>query len=187
MLIGSAAVLLFKQSIPFARTWLYLVPFAAVAADAGLSYAMKAVAQKAQFLLPVLLLALALRSTVTMISEDTIASGADFPEAARIVQDLKAVMRPGDVVHVKIPIDWSTYFYMWYFSLPHVIGMDAQPRNEFFIVEKRSYSITDLTHRPVTLVAERGGGLLYRLAAVTCDASDPANGEESAGSDDPDG
>jgi len=171
MLAGGAAVLLSKQSIPFHRTWLYLIPFTAIAADIGLSYAMRAVPSRVQWLLPAFLLVLGLRGAARMIADDTIASGADFPEAAQIVRDLKAVMRPGDLVHVALPIDWSTYFYMWYYGLPAPFGSGDPPHDEFFIVEKRSYAIGALTDRPVTVIAERGGGLLYRLDPTACDAS----------------
>jgi Dolichyl-phosphate-mannose-protein mannosyltransferase len=166
MLVGSGVVLVVKQSIPFLRTWIYLIPFALIAVDGGLTYATKRVPRRAQFVCPVLLLTLALSHAVTTMSDNIIAKRADFPDGAGIVQELKSVMSRGDTVHVKMPADWPTYYYMWYYHVPDKVTVPSHS-SEFFVVEKRSYSIADLTHEPVVLIAEYGDAALYRLDAPT--------------------
>jgi len=163
MLVGSGVILVMKHSIPFLRTWIYLIPFALIAADAGLTYATDFLPRSARFVGAALLLAVTSSHAMTMTSDNIVAKGADFPDGARIVQELKSVMKKGDVVHVKLPIDWSTYFYIWYYDVPDKERTADQPPSEFFVVEKRSYSITDLTAAPVVLIAEYGDGALYRL------------------------
>jgi hypothetical protein len=162
IVVGSGLIFVAKQSIPFLRTWIYLIPFALVAADVGFTYATKRLPRPAQAAVAVLLLALALQRALTMMSDNVIARSADFPDGARIVQELKSVMSRGDTVHVKLPVDWPTYYYMWYYHVPDKVTVTAH-RSEFFVVEKRSYSIADLTHEPVVLIAESGDAALYRL------------------------
>jgi uncharacterized membrane protein len=162
MLLGSGVVFLLKQSIPFPRTWVYLIPFALIVADAGLTYSMKWAPRKTQFVVPVFLMACGLYSVMTMMSEDTIARSADFPDGPGIVKELKSVMNQGDVVHVNMPIDWQTYFYMWYYGVPDRAKPEAIPSTEYFIVDRRSYAVTDLTHGPVAVVAQYGDTTLYR-------------------------
>ncbi len=166
MVVGSGLVLVAKQRIPFLRTWIYLIPFALVAADVGLTYLTKRLPRLAQAVVAVLLLALALQRGLAMMSDNVVARGADFPDGARIVQELKSVMRQGDIVHVQLPVDWPTYYYMWYYHVPDQVTASTT-HNEFFVVEKRSYSIANLTHEPVVLVAESGDAALYRLDAPT--------------------
>jgi hypothetical protein len=166
IVVGSGLIFIAKQSIPFLRTWLYLIPFALVAADIGFTSVTRPLPRQARAAVAVLLLALALQQALTMMSDNVVARGADFPDGARIVQELKSVMSRGDTVHVKLPADWPIYYYMWYYHVPNEVTATAHG-NEFFVVEKRSYSIADLTHEPVVLVAEVGDAALYRLDAPT--------------------
>lgn len=169
--IGSAALFLLKQSIPFVRTWIYLIPFVLIVADAGLTYATKRVPRRLQMLLPLLLITFGTYRAVSMISRDVIASSAGFPEAPEMVEQLKRVMRSGDVVQARIPADVPMQFYMWYYGLPESSSAQgADHPNRFFIVDTRSYALTDMTHEPVAVVAEYGKSVLYRSLAP-----DPGN------------
>jgi hypothetical protein len=160
---GSAAVFVLKQSIPFPRTWTYVIPFAAIAADTGITYLIRPLPRLAPRLLALLLFAWGVYGAAGAMSEDIIARGADFPDGSPLARDLRSVMNVGDIVHAKIPTDVPLYFYMWYYDVPDQTRIDARHRNEFFVVEKRTHSIADLTDAPVTVIAEYPGATLYRL------------------------
>ena len=88
-----------------------------------------------------------------------------------MVEQLKGVMRSGDVVQARIPADVPMQFYMWYYGLPESSSAQgADHPNRFFIVDTRSYALTDMTHEPVAVVAEYGKSVLYRSLAP-----DPGN------------
>jgi hypothetical protein len=168
MLLGAAAVFLFKHSIPPARIWIYLIPFLFVLADSGLTYlGEKLLPRGRQFLLSLLLVALGLLYSVSLMSRNAIAEGSEtgpFPEAPFLVRYLKPLLSSNDIVQMGRPGSWPVQFYFWYYGVPGEKGAaNPGPRREFFIVKKSRYTISDLTQKPVTKLLDFDDAALYQL------------------------
>lgn len=161
MAIGSCAVLVLKQSIPFTRTWIFAIPFALVAADMGCAYLMRVLPPLWQGTAAALLIALAIRDGLAMSTSRVIASGADFPHGPRLIRTLRSVMNADDTVEVRDPISWPAYYYMWAYGVPDPQRHGPTPQ-QFFIVDRRFYEVGQMTSAPVTSIARFGDMELFR-------------------------
>ena len=167
MLLGGAAVLAAKHSIPPERIWVYLIPFGFVLADVGLTYLSGRLPRGLQSLLPVLIVALASLYAVSMMSRGTTGKNAvrTFPEAPLMVKYLKPLLSSNDIIHLKRPADETMRFYFWYYGVPieKEAAVNMAVGKEFFVVKKSRYSIDDLTERPVLKLLDLDDAALYQL------------------------
>jgi hypothetical protein len=162
VIAGAGLVLVAKRSIPFARTWIYGIPLALVAADIGLAALLRRAPRFARAVVAMSCVIVAAWAARHMMMAHTITDAADFPAGPALVQQLKTVMHQGDSVRVMLPIDWPAYYYLWHYRVPSLPAEPNRRTSEFFIVDKRSYSIEDMTAEPATLIADYPTAALYR-------------------------
>ena len=162
---GAAAVLILKQSIPVARQWIFVIPFGLVAADIGLTAILRSTPRFARVALAACCIAVAGWTARAMAITHTITDAADFTAGPALVQQLKSVMRDGDAVYVMLPIDYPAYYYFWYYHVPSLPAQPGRGRSDFFIVDKHSYSLKDMTSAPATLIADYPYAALYERRA----------------------
>ncbi len=163
MLVGAAAVFLFKHALPPARVWIYFMPFGFVLADAGLTYLDEKLPRGLRPLLPLLLVALGSFYAVSLMSRDAIVEGP-FPEAPFVAQYLKPLISSNDAVHVGDLARNPMRFYLWYYGIPHAKkSANLRVGKEFFVVKKSRYTINDLTEKPVMKLLDFGDVALYQL------------------------
>jgi hypothetical protein len=89
---------------------------------------------------------------VYLMSHNKISSYGDtgiFPEAPIAVRLLDREMHIGDEIKVQCPLDFPTYFYMWYYGIPSKLkAVDPKQKQIFYIVEKNK-SIVKTADYPV--------------------------------------
>ncbi len=168
ILLGSAIVFLVVHRIPFARTWIYVIPFILIIANSGFIYIIENISHRIRSFVRVVIVIVAVVFAVSLISTNTITSYPDtgtFPEAPIVAKYLKPIMTSNDIVHVRGrgPADEPTYFYLWYYGVrEYNAEKNHEPRKEFFVVQKSHYSIKDLTDKPVIELLDFGDMALYQ-------------------------
>lgn len=177
LFFGSAVVLLAKHSIPFARTWIYILPFLFIYIDIGAGDWASRLPSKVGVLFKPAGVLLAAVACAVMIRHDTIAAYPDtgrFPEAERVVRYLETVMRPDDELRIGVPADGPVYYYMIHYAVPRK-GQTATPAvaAEYFIVQKSAYTVEQMTSKAVEKLFEFGDAAVYRSR----EAADPAPAE----------
>jgi hypothetical protein len=167
VLLGSGVVFLLKHSIPFVRTWMYIIPFFFIITDMGLAYITESIARKYRMLIPSVLLIFGVFGAGSLISGNVIAKYPDtghFPEAPMMVMKLKPLMNPGDSLHVGIPADWPVFFYMWYYGVPQqTASVNHEHVTEFFILQK---NLGTMPREPLLMLFDYKNAALYRKLYV---------------------
>jgi hypothetical protein len=139
VLLGSALVFGLRHRIPFVRTWIYTIPLFLILADAGFSALLNVASDKIQFLMKQIVLIFGIVMAVSLTSKNVIAHYPDtgvFPEAPIAAQFLQSHLIAHDLVTVPFPLDWSLYFYLWYYDAPkYNTQEDSRARNEFIVVK----------------------------------------------------
>jgi hypothetical protein len=139
LLLGAAVLLVLKHSIPFPRTWIYLLPFVLVLADLGLGVLLQRTASAGRALIAVALLACGAIACRQIVSHDLLARYGDvgnFPEAAPLVQRLKPLVHRGEPIHVRSPGNFPVRFYLWYYGVPDKQLKPRRHHQEFIVVRK---------------------------------------------------
>ena len=170
MLLASAIVFLVKHKIPFPRTWIYMIPLILLVADSGFTYITEKVSIRIQLLSKVAACVAGTILAVSLISTDKITSYPDtgvFSEARTVAEYLKPIMTTNDKIDVRLPADWPTYFYLWYCGVPELEAKpDPESRKVFLVVKKSSYTIMDMTDKPVVNLLNSGDMALYQAAGI---------------------
>jgi len=166
LLVGAWLVLAAQRTIPYARTWIYLIPFILLAADAGLAAILNDLPSRMQISVNVVLILMTLCFTLNLASRDAITSYPDtsaFPEAPLAVEYLKPIFKPGDTLRISPTADWPVYFYFWYHGIyPTLIEKAPSTGRIFFIAKKsRGPLEAEITQR-FTLLLDLGNMALYQ-------------------------
>jgi len=165
-LVASAALFLVKAAIPYPRTWIYIIPLVLLVADAGWTYGTERLTRRAQGLATKGLALAAVFYGVFLISTNAISKYQDtgnFAEAPLVASFLESAMDDYDSVDGVVPVDYTTFFYLWYNRMG-----DVRPRRDhpaeyrFYIVKKGSYSIEETTNEPVVKLFEIDDAIIYR-------------------------
>ena len=159
--VGAGAIVILKQSIPVARQWMFVIPFGLVAADLGLAAVLRSTHRCARIAFAACCIVVAAWTARDMTVAHTITDAADFTDGPALIQRLKGVMREGDTVYVMLPIDYPAYYYLWYYRVPSLPAQPARGHSEFFIVDKHSYSLKDMTPESPSLIADYPYAALY--------------------------
>jgi hypothetical protein len=166
ILLGSVFVLLLQRRIPFARTWIYVVPFILLIADSGFTWIGARISHTMHALVTTAIYVGAAVAAIGLISSGAIASYPDtgsFPEARIVAGYLKPIMTSDDTVEAQVPADWPTYFYLWYYgATAHYLERDPGAGRTFLVVKKSRYSIEDMTQKPVVKLLDVGDMALYQ-------------------------
>jgi hypothetical protein len=165
MTICSLILLFIQHTIPYPRTWIFLVPIFLLMADAGFAYIYIKLPQKYQAFINFSLLSIAIIFAVSLISKNTISFYKDtgyFPEASTIALYLKPFATNKDVLTVAVPANSPMDYYLWLYDIPAMDNNIPNPNNIYFVVKKSVYSITDLTDKPVIELLDFGDAVLYK-------------------------
>ncbi len=167
MLVGAASILLVQRAIPYARIWIYLLPFILLLADAGLLFLLKHLPGRIQGSIKAILIVSALFFAVNLTSNNTIStygSTTDFPEAAIAVQYLKPIFKPGDTLRASPSADLPVYFYFWYHGMSSTLNDGSAPSTGrvFFIRKKSRGPLSDEALQKYTLLLDIGNMALYQ-------------------------
>lgn len=115
-LVASAAlILVVKRSIPFARTWSYMLPVLFILADAGVIAIRSRVTRSVSLSLRAGCLALATGSALLLIRYDVLpglVGGGNFPEAPVVAEYLAQEIGDTDDLHALPPADYPVYYYL---------------------------------------------------------------------------
>ncbi len=164
--IGACLVLLIQHKIPYARTWIYLIPFIILPADAGLLFLLEYLPQRAQTWTNRILLLCVVFFAVNLTSKNSVTAYTDtsaFPEAPIAVQYLKPIFKPGDTLRISPTADWSVYFYFWYDGMSSVLYEKAPGTGRVFFIRKKSRgSLGEEAAQKFTLLLDMGNMALYQ-------------------------
>lgn len=167
LLVGALLIVVAQHTVPFARLWIYILPFVFILIDYGIIFLVEHFSPSLYpYLFPVLV-GSGIFYSVYLCSADIITRYPDtsaFPEAPIAVEYLKPVLSSNDIVRVTNTADWSVYFYFWYDGIPYdPDSKPAVPGKTFIIVKKSRYSIEDMTDQPVTKLLDVNNLALYQV------------------------
>jgi hypothetical protein len=166
LVLGAFFVLLVQHTNPYARTWIYLIPFILLVADAGLVFLLEHLPGRFQVWANAFLVFAGLFFALNLMSENIIVTYADtsaFPEAPVVVEYIKPIFKPGDTLRVSPTADWSVYFYFWYDGMsPLLTDQNPSTGRVFFISQKSRGPIGDLAAQRFTLLLDMGNMALYQ-------------------------
>ena len=147
MLLGSGLVFFLKQSIPYPRIWIYLIPFILIIADSGLTYFIEKFSNRFQSILTTLIILYGAFFAFSLMSRETIAKYPDtgsFPEAQYIARYMKPRINKDDTVHTLIPADYPLRYYFMHYGIDEQIWEPkSKSRKDFYVVRKSGNSIID--------------------------------------------
>jgi hypothetical protein len=165
LMIGAFGVLLIGTVLPYARTWIYLIPFALILMDYGLTSIVK---NRPGFIRSVSHTAIVLSGAflaLSLMANNTIAKYPDtsaFPEAKMVVEYLKPIFKEGDSIHVTNTANVPIEYYLWYYGMPERdFSTMLETGTRFYVVKKSHYSIEDMTDKPVRLLLDFENMALY--------------------------
>jgi len=165
IIVGGLIVFFAKQAIPFARTWIYLIPFPLLFADLGYSWLVEKFLPKNRDILAVLVFVTGSFFVGSLISTNAIAHYDDtgsFPEASAVAQYLKPLMTGNEFIVVKDTANYPTFYYLCYADAPpQNKDIDPEMAKRYFVVQKGWYTLNDLTDEPATQIFELGNAAIY--------------------------
>lgn len=166
IVFGALIIIFVQHTLPYARLWIYTLPFIFVVADYGFSYVIEKLIPRLRILVTVALMLIGIIYAVHLISANIIAKYPDtsaFPEAPIVVQYLKPLLTKADNVRVSNTANWSTFFYFWYYDVPFPEKNEHTRSNKTFIIVKKSrYSVEDMTDKPVIKLLDFEDMALYQ-------------------------
>lgn len=191
ILIGSAIVFFLRHTIPFDRTWIFLIPFIILVADAGFTFIIERVSRKVQTLIFLTMVLTSIISARSMISSNSIGMYTDtgfFPEApiaAKFIKSLTAEKGREFVIESKLPVKPPLSFYLWYYDIPtknaalgssfyaslltwyygnqpKITNNNVSPDSIIYVISKRCYSIQDMTSQAGVKLLDIGDMEIYQ-------------------------
>ena len=170
ILFASGIVFLIKHRIPCPRTWIYVIPFILLVADSGFTYITEKVSHEIQSFFKIAAFIAGTLIAVPLIATNKITNYPDtgvFPEAQIVAQYLKPIMTTNDTIDVRLPADWPTYFYLWYYGVPELKAKtNLESGKKFLVVQKSRYSLMDMTDKPVINLLNFGDMALYQIVGM---------------------
>jgi hypothetical protein len=163
--LGAVVILLIQHTNPYARTWIYLIPFILLLADAGLVFLLEYLPKSFPKWLNTAILVMAFFFAVHLTSKNVILTYLDtnfFPEAPIAVKYLKPILKPGDELRISSHADWAVYFYFWYDGMSSMLYDSAPSTGRIFFVHKKSRGpLTEDALKKFTLLFETGNMDIY--------------------------
>jgi hypothetical protein len=162
--LGVSIPLFLQHQIPFARTWIFILPFLFVLMDAGCGGLRRVVPAAYHAPAAVAMVVLAGLGAVALMNHDVISRYDDtgaFPEAQSVVQVLAKEMASGDSLAIAVPAEEPVLFYMWHDGVPSRMARSGSSRREFLVVKKSRYSLEDLTTATATMLVTMGDAEVY--------------------------
>lgn len=167
ILAASLLILVFKHRIPYARTWIFLLPPILILADAGFSFFLKKLPTVFRSAILGLLLPGVLYASYSLVSDNTISKYPDtgaFPEASLIATRLNEIGGPNDKITAKTPADFPLYYYLKRYNYPNLSETTSHRTPEtFIVVSNQHYKLEDITGDPVEKLFTINNATLYRV------------------------
>jgi hypothetical protein len=118
MVLGSTVLLfVLKHQIPYPRTWIFLIPIFAIAADRGFTFVNQALRLNTNVFVLILTL-LCINMSFHLMAKKSVHNYADtgtYLDAEVIAKKLASLLNEGDeVIAPIIPANLPTYFYLWH-------------------------------------------------------------------------
>jgi len=166
LFVGAALVLVIQRTSLFPRIWIYFIPFAILAADAGLALILDKLPHPIQTSASAILALGGLFFAINLMGRNVIIryldSGA-FPEAPIAVEYLKPIIKPEDSLRVSPTAQWPVYFYFWYDKAPQAqIEHNATTGQLFFVSKKSRGPLDDAAAQRFILLLDMDNMALYQ-------------------------
>jgi hypothetical protein len=163
---ASAVLFIVKHAIPYPRTWIYMIPAVLIVADAGWTYCIEKLSKPFRMIAVNSMLLAGAFHAVFLISTNAIEKYPDtgnFAEAPVVASYLKSAMNDGDAVDGIVPVDYPTYFYLWYQDVGDIRPRRDNPTlDKFYVVKKSTYSIEETTQENVEKLFEIDDAAIYK-------------------------
>lgn len=142
ILSGSLIVLLLKRSIPFERTWIFLIPALLIAADAGFTVLLRRIGHSTRWsALPAVL---AVPGAIWLADSrvlQTLPDMGNVPEAPAIAESIAHRVAADDIVCASLPVDASVHYYLSR-TLEKSAGLPPSAPLRVFVVQDRTADFT---------------------------------------------
>lgn len=166
LFLGAMVILFAQHAIPYARLWIYTLPFIFILADYGFTFVLERLHPRIQFISNIAIAVTAIIFSVHLVSANVITKYPDtsaFPEAPIVAQYLKPILTKDDTVRVSNTADWSVFFYFWYYDVSYnKDNKQGVTGKTFIIVKKSRYSLEDMTNKPVLKLLDFEDMALYK-------------------------
>ncbi len=174
MLCGVCALFSAKQSIPFARNWIFLIPLILVVADVGFGWLTAWMPRRVVHVLTVLLLVGAAFYANDLVRRNAIAEYYDtgrLPRTEEVLEYLQSHLRSGDVVVAQVPHDEQLAYYLARAGLDVSVSRTIRPRQRCFVVtrDQQGYD-TNVAGLRQVLAVERTSIFVNFPASTEADA-----------------
>jgi hypothetical protein len=166
IVLGGLAVFLARHAIPFARTWIYLIPFALLFADLGYSYLLERLRPNLRAVFGMLVFTAAAVFAGFLASSGAVARYPDtgvFPEAATVAGYLKPLMSGDEFIVVRDTANYPVFYYLCYADAPpQRADIDPATARRYFITQQGWHALGDLTDEPATPVFAFDAATVYK-------------------------
>jgi hypothetical protein len=166
MLIGAALVFVFKLSIPFVRTWTYLIPFILIAADGGFSFVCARLPVSLQKACIPAIAAGAAAFVFKLGASGAVVQYPDtgsFASAATVATELASVITIDDVVCAEQPVDAPVAYYLLRDAQPHDYRSRPSLNRRFFVHDGPAADVEAARSDGATLVMNTDRFAIYDL------------------------
>jgi hypothetical protein len=165
MLAGGLAVFFARQAIPFARTWIYLIPLALLFFDLGYAFLLERLRSNLRPVTGLLVFAVGTFFAGFLVSGNAIARYPDtgsFPEASTIAKYLKPLMSGDEFIVVRDAANYPTFYYLCYYDAPpQDAHIDPATAKRYFITQEGWHALNDLTDEPAEPIFAFGDATVY--------------------------
>jgi hypothetical protein len=161
--IFSAITIYFlKQSIPFPRTWIYLLPIIFLVIDYGFSGITNLMPKRVLRILAPVFLALLMLSAFMQMKRRNLIRYNDhgvFVEAEEVAEFLKINLRKGDVLHMTYPVKYNVLYYLNRQPVPR--NESGEEKRHFYILRSEKNNLENTEESDIAIVASFGQAEIF--------------------------
>jgi hypothetical protein len=167
-LLLTGGLLLLSRNIPYTRTWIYLIPVLALAADRGAHFIWSRSSQRGKGIFEIVALCGALAVVVNLVASGNLRNYSDtgtFEDGKVLGEELARRIGPGDQAIISgIPADRPVGYYMWHastFGKPDTRAMTnsgVANRSIFIVIPNDRLKLEMKSQHPI--LVERDDSLL---------------------------
>lgn len=169
LLFGAGVLFVAKRSIPFSRTWIYLIPFFLVVADAGFSLCCSKLAPPIRNMTVGAIAALAALFAFGIAAKNVVAAYPDTGRATgarEVARFLGPRLSKDDAVCAKLPADSIMAYYLWRGVIPQELPPRTDADRLFLIRPEVEIQGVDEGIRGATRLFKSSETALYQWTAL---------------------
>ncbi len=167
IVLGSMLVIFAKHRVPYVRTWIFLIPYIFIAADAGFTFFIEKLKRNGQYILQCSVIVFMMFYSFVLISHNAIEKYPDtgvFPEASAVAKKLVPLLHSNDKILAKTPTDWPLNFYLWYtYYKEEKTPKMSSARSTYILVRKDTGTLSYFTKKPTVKVFDMKDVVLYKI------------------------